>query len=278
MALYTMKELLADAQARRYGIGFFNTHNQEMLRACIGAAEERHSPIIVGTSESLLRYSDIDIIAPMLLDAARRAKVPVAVHLDHTYSFGNIMRALRCGFGSVMYDGSRSTYEENVRMSADIARVAHPMGVGLECELGCVGGLTDGDNQVDENVYTDPDMASSFVELTGADFLAVSIGTVHGVYKSVPKLDIGRLAAIRSRVNAPLVLHGGSGLSDNDFRATVTGGICKINIFTDIILAGKKSIAENLDKGYSDILKASEDAMRKAVGIKLDIFESAGKA
>jgi fructose-bisphosphate aldolase class II len=278
MALYTMKELLADAQARRYGIGFFNTHNQEMLRACIGAAEERLSPIIVGTSESLLKYSDLDTIAPMLLDAARRAKVPVAVHLDHTYNFGTIMRALRSGFGSVMYDGSRTTYEENVRMSADIARVAHPMGAGLECELGCVGGLTDGDNQVDENVYTDPDMASSFVELTDADFLAVSIGTVHGVYKSVPKLDLRLLSAIRSRINAPLVLHGGSGLSDEDFRATIAGGICKINIFTDIILAGKKSISENLDKGYSDILKVSEEAMREAVKIKLDIFESTGKA
>jgi fructose-bisphosphate aldolase class II len=278
MALYTMKELLADAQVKRYGIGFFNTHNQEMLRACITAAEELNSPIIVGTAEALLQYSDFDMISPMMLEAARNAKVPVAVHLDHTYNFDNIMRALRSGFGSVMYDGSRSTYEENVRVSADIARVAHPMGAGLECELGCVGGLADGDNQVDENVYTDPDMASSFVELTGADFLAVSIGTVHGVYKSTPKLDLNRLAAIRNRVEAPLVLHGGSGLSDDDFRATIVGGICKINVYTDIILAGKKAIADNMDKGYSDIFKASEAAMCEAVKTKLTVFGSAGKA
>jgi len=278
MALYTMKELLADAQEKRYGVGFFNTHNQEMLRACVTAAEELRSPIIVGTAEALLQYSDFATIAPMMLEMARNAKVPVAVHLDHTYNFDNIMRALRSGFGSVMYDGSRSSYEENVRVSADIARVAHAMGAGLECELGCVGGLADGDNQVDENVYTDPDMASSFVELTPSYFLAVSIGTVHGVYKSTPKLDLGRLAAIRSRVEAPLVLHGGSGLSDDDFRATIAGGICKINVYTDIITAGKKAIADNMALGYSDILMAAENAMCEAVKEKLRIFESAGKA
>lgn len=278
MALYTLKELLADAQARRYGVGFFNTHNQEMLLACIEAAEERRSPVVVGTAESLLRYSDFDTIAPMMLDAARRAKVPVAVHLDHSYSFGCIMRALRWGFGSVMYDGSRSTYEENVRVSADIARAAHPMGAGLECELGCVGGLADGDNHVDENVYTDPDMAASFVGLTGADFLAVSIGTVHGVYKSAPRLDLERLAEIRRRVDVPLVLHGGSGLSEGDFRAVIAGGITKINIYTDVITAGKKALAENLDKGYSDMLEASKNAMREVVTAYLDIFGSTGKA
>jgi len=282
MALYTLKELLADAQGRRYGVGFFNTHNQEMLLACIEAAEERRSPVVVGTAESLLRYSDFDTIAPMMLEAARRAKVPVAVHLDHSYSFECIMRALRWGFGSVMYDGSRSTYEENVRVSANIAQAAHAMGVGLECELGCVGGLAegfaDGDNRVDENVYTDPDMSASFVELTGADFLAVSIGTVHGVYKSEPRLDLERLAEIRKRVDVPLVLHGGSGLSEGDFRAVIAGGIVKVNIYTDVITAGKKALAENLGKGYSDMLEASKNAMREVVTAYLDIFGSTGKA
>ena len=278
MALYTMKEVLADAQGRHYGIGYFNTHNQEMLRACITAAEELSSPIIVGTAEALLPYSEFDMLAPMMLEAAKNAKVPVAVHLDHTYHFDVIMRALRCGFGSVMYDGSRCTYEENIRASAEIARIAHPMGVGLECELGCVGGLADGDNQVDENIYTDPDMASSFVELTGTDFLAVSIGTVHGVYKSKPRLDLARLAAIRSRVEAPLVLHGGSGLSDDDFRATIAGGICKVNVYTDIILAAKKAVEEHLDLGFSDILKTAEEAMREEVKKKLIVFGSQNKA
>lgn len=278
MSLYTMKELLSDAQRRQYGVGFFNAHNQEMIRACVSAAEELNAPLIMGTAEALLPYSDFETLAPMLLQAAKDAKVPVAVHLDHSYRFETVMQALRCGFGSVMYDGSRTTYEENVRISAEIARVAHAMGVGLECELGCVGGLSDGGSQVDENIYTDPDMASSFVALTGADFLAVSIGTVHGVYASKPRLDLNRLAAIRRRVDAPLVLHGGSGLSDDDFRATVAGGICKVNVYTDIILAAKQAVADNLELGYSDILKATEDAMREEVKKKLIVFDSQGKA
>ena len=234
--------------------------------------------MIMGTAEALLPYSDFETLAPMLLQAAKSAKVPVAVHLDHSYQFETVMRALRCGFGSVMYDGSRTTYEENVRASAEIARVAHAMGAGLECELGCVGGLSDGGSQVDENIYTDPDMASSFVALTGADFLAVSIGTVHGVYKSKPKLDLERLAAIRRRVDAPLVLHGGSGLGDDAFRATIAGGICKVNVYTDIILAAKQALKDNLELGYSDILKAAEDAMREEVKKKLIVFGSQGKA
>ena len=278
MPLYTMKELLSDAQQRQYGVGFFNAHNQEMIRACVSAAEELNAPLIMGTAEALLPYSDFGTLAPMLLQAAKDAKVPVAVHLDHSYSFETVMRALRCGFGSVMYDGSRTTYEENVRISAQIARVAHAMGAGLECELGCVGGLSDGGSQVDENIYTDPDMASSFVALTETDFLAVSIGTVHGVYASKPRLDLSRLAAIRRRVEVPLVLHGGSGLSDDDFRATIAGGICKVNVYTDIILAAKQAIEDNLELGYSDILKATEDAMREEVKKKLIVFGSQGKA
>ena len=278
MPLYTMKELLGDAQQRQYGVGFFNAHNQEMIRACVSAAEELNAPLIMGTAEALLPYSDFETLAPMLLQAAKDAKVPVAVHLDHSYRFETVMRALRCGFGSVMYDGSRTTYEENVRISAEIARVAHAMGAGLECELGCVGGLSDGGSQVDENIYTDPDMAASFVALTGTDFLAVSIGTVHGVYASKPRLDLNRLTAIRRRVDAPLVLHGGSGLSDDDFRATIAGGICKVNVYTDIILAAKQTIADNLELGYSDILKATEDAMREEVRKKLIVFGSQGKA
>ena len=278
MALYTMKELLSDAQQRRYGVGFFNAYNQEMIRACVQGAEELGAPVIIGTAEALLPYSELEGLAPMLLHAAKSAKVPVAVHLDHSYRFDTVMRALRCGFGSVMYDGSRATYEENVRNSAEIARVAHAMGAGLECELGCVGGLSDGGSHVDENIYTDPDIASSFVELTTADFLAVSIGTVHGVYASKPKLDLERLAAIRKRVDAPLVLHGGSGLSDDDFRATIAGGICKVNVYTDIILAAKKALADNMELGYADIIKTTEDAMREEVKKKLIVFGSQNKA
>jgi fructose-bisphosphate aldolase class II len=272
-----MKEMLADARKRSYGVGIFNAVNLEMIRAYVHAAEEAHSPIIIGTAEGLLQYSDFDWLAPVLLDAARRAKVPVAIHLDHTYTFETIMRALRAGFGSVMYDGSVKSYEENVQNSAEIARVAHPMGVGLECELGKVGGLAEGEGVTGKNIYTDPGQAAEFVEKTQADFLAISIGTVHGVYRETPKLDLQRLAEIRSRVEIPLVLHGGSGLSDDDFRNCIKGGICKVNIYTDIITAAVNTVRRESSLGYTDLNLQAEAAMREATVKKLRIFGSDNK-
>ncbi|MDR2185563.1 MAG: class II fructose-bisphosphate aldolase [Treponema sp.] len=274
MSLYTMKEILADARKRNYGAGFFNAVNIEMIRAYIRAAEDCRSPIIIGTAEALLKYGDFDWIGPVLLQAARLAKVPVAVHLDHTYRFDTIMRALRAGFGSVMYDGSVLSYEENVRRSAEIAGIAHPMGVGLECELGKVGGLDEGEGVRGENIYTDPGQALDFVEKTGADFLAVSIGTVHGVYRETPKLDLNRLAGIRAKVNKPLVLHGGSGLSDDDFKNCIKGGICKVNIYTDIITAAANAVRKERDLAYVDINEKAEAAMYEAAVDKLKIFGS----
>lgn len=273
-----MKEILTDAQEKGYGVGYFNAVNMEMVRACIRAAEQCQSPIIISTAEALMPYADFNWIVPIMLEQARRAKVPVAVHLDHTYNFELLMQALRAGFGSVMYDGSREkTSEENIRKSAEIVRIAHGMGVGVECELGSVGGLTDSNGKVDQMVYTEPEEAKSFVDQTGTDFLAVSIGTCHGVYKATPKLDIPRLHEIRKTVSVPLVLHGGSGLSDDDFRNTVAGGISKINVFTDVILAAKRAIAEHPDAGYTDLNLLAEDAMVEAAVRKLELFGGCGK-
>lgn len=278
MALYTMKELLRDAQERHYGIGYFNAVNLEMVRAYIQAAEEASSPIIIGTAEGLLNYASFEWIVPVFLEQARRAKVPVAVHLDHAYHFSTLMKALRMGFGSVMYDGSRGDYASNVKVSREITRIAHPMGVGVECELGSVGGLSDETGKEDVVIYTNPEHARAFIEETGADFLAVSIGTVHGEYKSMPKLDIPRLEQIRATVDIPLVLHGGSGLSDDDFRDTIRGGISKINVYTDIILSARKAMLENSNKLYTDIIQSAENAMRQATLVKLNLFGSSGKA
>ena len=279
MALYTMKEILKDAQARKYGVGYFNAVNMEMVRAYIDAAQECSSPIIIGTAEDLLPVASFEWITPLLLQAARDAKVPVAVHLDHTYSFDVLMQALRAGFGSVMYDGTREiSHEENVRKSAEIVRIAHGMGVGVECELGSVSGLSDANGKEDAMIYTKPEEASDFIEQTDADFLAVSIGTSHGVYKSTPKLDIPRLKEIRAAVDTPLVLHGGSGLSDDDFRNTIDGGICKINVYTDIIMAGRRAIDENPTCNYPDVIKKAEAAMKEATMKKLQLFGSSNKA
>ena len=278
MALYNMKEILLDAQKRAYGVGYFNAVNLEMIRAYIEAAEELDSPIIIGTAEALLPIAPFEWIVPAMLDAAQRARVPVAVHLDHTYHFNTLMQALRAGFGSIMYDGSRESHEDNLQHSAAIARIAHGMGVGLECELGSVSGLSDEAGHEDKMVYTEPSEAAAFLERTGADFLAVSIGTVHGVYKAEPHLDIPRLKQIRAAVDAPLVLHGGSGLSDADFQNTIAGGIVKINVFTDVILAAKRALAEHPEASYNDGICLAREAMKEATLEKLRIFGSAGKA
>ena len=278
MALYNLKEILLDAQKRAYGVGYFNAVNLEMIRAYIEAAEELDSPIIIGTAEALLPIAPFEWIVPAMLDAAQRARVPVAVHLDHTYHFNTLMQALRAGFGSIMYDGSRESHEDNLQHSAAIARIAHGMGVGLECELGSVSGLSDEAGHEDKMVYTEPSEAAAFLERTGADFLAVSIGTVHGVYKAEPHLDIPRLKQIRAAVDAPLVLHGGSGLSDADFQNTIAGGIVKINVFTDVILAAKRALAEHPEASYNDGICLAREAMKEATLEKLRIFGSAGKA
>lgn len=279
MALYTMKEILKDAQARKYGVGYFNAVNMEMVRAYIDAAEACQSPIIIGTAEALLPYGSFDWLIPLMLERAKLARVPVAVHLDHTYHFETLMQALRAGFGSVMYDGSRlPDHRDNVRLSAEIVKIAHGMGVGVECELGSVGGLSDESGKADAVIYTEPKDAREFTEQTGADFLAVSIGTQHGVYKATPKLDIPRLEEIRRTVDVPLVLHGGSGLSDDDFHNTIAGGISKINVYTDVILAAKKAIADHPEADYVDLNLYAENAMREATLKKLRLFGSAGMA
>lgn len=279
MALYTMKEMLADAQKRNYGVGFFNTFNCDMARAIIRAAEECNSPVIIGPAESLLKYGTFDWTMPVLLEQAAKAKVPVAVHLDHGYSYDIILQAAKMGCGSVMFDGTREEkHEDNIRKSAELAKACHAMGVGLECELGSVGGLSDETGHEDETAYTDPTEAKNFIEQTGADFLAVSIGTQHGVYKAAPKLDLQRLAEIRAVVDVPLVLHGGSGLSDDDFRNTIAGGIKTVNVFTDIILAAKAAIREDMNESYGDAMMRAEEAMKAAAVAKMQLFGSMGKA
>lgn len=277
--LYKTKEILTHALNEKYGVAYFNATDLHMVRAYIDAAEELNAPVIIGTSEGLLDlYGGYEWMAPLMLDAAKRAKVPVAIHLDHTYRFETVMNALRNGFGSVMFDGSRLSYEENVACCAEVAKIAHSMDVGVEFELGCVGGLADENGVQDQNRYTDPKQAKEFVERTGADFLAVAIGTVHGVYKTEPKLNLEILEQIHSELPIPLVLHGGSGLSDQDFRNTIARGISKINVYTDIIHAGADVIVRK-DKGvYADIMLEVEAAMKAAAMEKIEIFGGAGKA
>jgi len=253
-----------------------------MLEAAISAAEELRSPIIIGTAEVLLPYGELSLIAPSILHMAKRATVPVVVHFDHGVSFERCLEALKLGFTSVMFDGSAGEHSENVRATAEMVKIAHAFGATVEGEIGHVGDASRGDNETND-MYTTPEEAKKFVELTGVDALAVAIGTAHGAYKTAPRLDIDRLRKIRETIDTPLVLHGGSGLSDDDFRNTIKNGIAKVNIFTDLCVVGEEATAQNLgDKsgfnGYLTLRSHKVKAMKKAVMEKMILFGSNGKA
>ena len=280
--LVNLNDILKDAREKKYGVGLFNTTDTDMLEGVIAAAEELRSPVIVGTAEVLLPFGELKLIAPAIIKAAERATVPVVVHYDHGLTFDRCIEALDLGFTSVMYDCSTDSYEDNIKRVKEMADIAHSRGATIEGELGHVGdneGSKEGDSQLDDpsKFYTDPESAKDFVEKTGVDALAIAIGTAHGAYKSTPKLDIERLKQISATIDTPLVLHGGSGLSDDDFRNTIKNGISKVNIFTDLCLAGKAAMKENLEKDYLDIRNAKVEAFKTATMRKMKLFGSDGR-
>ncbi|MBZ4646429.1 MAG: ketose-bisphosphate aldolase [Clostridia bacterium] len=248
MALVTLKEILKDADEKKYAVGLFNTINLEMVRAIIGAAEQEKSPVIIGLAEVHIPYGSLETLAPIMVKAAKEAKVPVAVHFDHGMTFELIVKAMHLGFTSVMFDGSTLPYEENIATTAEYVKIAKVFGASVEAELGHVGGAEGGGDDSYESHYTNLEQAADFVARTGIDALAVAIGTAHGEYRTKPKLDLKRLRDIKARVNVPLVLHGGSGLSDDDFRNCIRNGISKINIFTDMSLSAVNTLRTEL--GY----------------------------
>jgi len=280
--LVNMKEMLEKARRSGYAVGFFDTVNEEMARAVIETAEELQAPVIVGTAEILLPVMGLDRVAEMLIPLAEKASVPVAVHYDHGLTFEKCMEALKLGYSSIMYDCSTASYEENLERVAEMGRICHAMNVTLEGELGHVGD-NEGAGKLarPEDYYTDPDTALDFVRKTGVDALAVAVGNAHGDYKFPPKLDFERITAIAQKTGVPLVLHGGSGLSDSDFREAASRGICKVNIFTDLDRAGKKGIEEGLKhevRFLSNLIPYEIEAMKKVVREKITLFGSDGKA
>ena len=280
--LVNMKEMLAKAQKEQYGIGFFNAVNVEMARAVIETAEELHAPVIVGTAEVLLPAMSLERVAEYLIPMAQKASVPVAVHYDHGLTFEKCMEALKLGFSSVMYDCSTASYEVNLDRVAEMVRICHATGVTVEGELGHVGD-NEGAGKLENpsDYYTDPAVAADFVQKTGVDALAVAVGNAHGDYRFPPKLDFERITAILEATGTPLVLHGGSGLSDDDFREAVRRGVCKINIFTDLDKAGKAGIEEGLKKGAASmmgLIPYEIEAMKEVVRNKIGLFGSIGHA
>lgn len=279
--LVNMKEMLLEARKGQYGIGFFNAVNVEMARAVIETAEEMQAPVIVGTAEILLPAMSLERVAEYLIPMARKARVPVAVHYDHGLSFDKCMEALKLGFTSIMYDCSTLPYEDNLKKLQQMVEICRAMGVTVEGELGHVGD-NEGEGKLacPADYYTDPQAAKEFVEKTGVDALAVAVGNAHGDYKFPPKLDFERISAISDITGTPLVLHGGSGLSDDDFREATRRGVCKVNIFTDLDKAGKRGVEEGLRAGAATmmgLIPYEIAAMKAVVKEKITLFGAVGK-
>lgn len=276
-----MNDILLKARAGHYGVGFFNAVNVEMARAVIETAEEMRSPVMIGTAEVLLPAMSLERVAEYLIPMAQKASVPVCVHYDHGLSFEKCMEAAKLGFTSIMYDCSMLSYDDNIASAAEMVNICHARDISVEAELGHVGD-NEGTGMLEcpEAYFTDPETAADYVRKTGVDALAVAVGNAHGAYKFPPKLDFERIALIAERTGLPLVLHGGSGLSDNDFRTAVQLGISKINIFTDIDRAGKAGIEKGLTEGARSMLELIPyeiSAMKEVVRNKIGLFGSAGR-
>lgn len=231
MSLVTMKTLLEQAKAEARGVGAFSVGNMEMIKGAIQAAEELNTPIILQIAEVRLKHSPLAMMGPMMVQAAKEAKVNIAVHLDHGLTIETVNKALELGFTSVMFDSSTYPLEENIDRTKQVVEIAKKYGATVEAELGLVGGSEDG--SCDHGIRcTNPDDAKLFCEETGVDALAVAIGNAHGNYPVAPQLAFDVLEQIQKKTNVPLVLHGGSGITDADFRKAISLGIVKVNIAT----------------------------------------------
>lgn len=279
--LVNMNDVLLPAKAEGYGVGFFNAVNVEMARAIIETAEELGAPVMVGTAEILLPAMELERVAEYLIPMAEKASVPVCVHYDHGLTFERCMEALKLGFTSIMYDCSTAPYEENVEKVARMVEICHAMGATVEGELGHVGDNAGaGKLEKPSDYFTQPDAAENFVSRTGIDSLAVAVGNAHGDYAFPPKLDFERIRVISERTGIPLVLHGGSGLSDDDFHKAVKLGVSKINIFTDIDKAGRAGVEKGLREGAKTMMQLIPyeiEAMKEVVSEKIRLFGSNGR-
>jgi fructose-bisphosphate aldolase class II len=284
MGLVPMADILEKANKEYYAVGGFNINNMEFLQGIIWAAEETDSPLILQASEGAIKYIGMDYVMSMVKAAVKDTHIPVALHLDHGSSFDVIMRCIREGFSSVMFDGSKYPFQENIKLTKEVVKAAHSVGVTVEAELGKIGGAEDDVVVEDRDAkFTNPDEAEEFVEKTGVDALAIAIGTAHGVYKGKPKLDFDRLDKINSLLNMPLVLHGASGVPEEAVRKAVTMGINKVNVNTAFQQAFTAKIRELFanDSELYDPRKycgPGRDAIKAKVKQKIEILGSKNKA
>lgn len=274
--IISLRELLQQAEHGHYAVGAFNCLSLENVEGAIQAAEELRSPIILQLAEVQFPCAPMELMAPIYLEAAKRATVPVVVHLDHGQSFETCAKAIKLGFGSVMFDGAGLPFEQNVAITAAVSRMAKGMGVDIEAELGKVGDVGVDDDKID--VFTDVEESAEFITRTGVDALAVAIGNQHGHYVATPQLNIERLKELHSRNNIPLVLHGGSGTSVEDFKACIHNGICKINVATAIQLGITEQVqhylATTAKPDYITMKQVMVEASKRVVAEHILLFES----
>lgn len=279
--LVNMRDLLKDAQKGNYAVGSFSVANMEMVLGVLKAAEELNAPVILQIAEVRLKQSPLELIGPLMVAAAKNAKTPVAVHFDHGKTKEKINQALELGFTSVMFDGSHLPLEENISQTLDIIKAAREYGAAVEAEIGCVGGSEDGSEDIAINC-TKPEDAVRFAEETGVDALAIAIGNAHGNYKSTPKLRFDILEECARLVSAPLVLHGGTGISPEDFVKCSKTGIKKINIATATFDSVENSVRtcynENKIKGYYDLQAAEVEGAYENAKRHILIFGTDNKA
>lgn len=267
--MYTsMKDMLWHAHDNHYAVMAINVVDMEQVKACIEAAEEEHSAVILNISPRQMKaHAYPYIMAPMVKNLAERASIPVALNIDHGVNMEDIAAAIQCGYSSVMVDASSFEFEENVRRVRAVVALAHAKGISVEAELGHVGVAANADGQ-NADLYTNVEQAKEFVDRTGCDCLAVAIGTAHGSYPKnmIPKLDFERLTELKARLDMPLVLHGGSGAGEENIRRAVACGINKINVCTDLMNYAKDSMVKILqeqpDIQYMEWHEAAEEAMK----------------
>ena len=258
--LVTMKDILNLCEAKGCAVGSFNTPNLESIMAVIQAAEDLDVPVIIQHAQAHEEIMPLATIGPIMLELAKGAKVPVAVHIDHGETIEYIYKALSMGFTSVMYDGSNLPFEENVANTKLVVSLAKKTGATVEAEIGSMGKRETGSGSAGsgkdpDKIYTNPDQAKKFVEMTGIDALACSFGTTHGVYINEPKLDFNVVENVREKTNIPVVMHGGSGVSREDFRTAIQKGVRKVNYYTYMAIAGGETIANQFHMGCIPVEK-----------------------
>lgn len=275
MSLVPMKTLLSEAEKRNIAIGAFSVGNMEMIMGAVSAAEELNTPIILQIAEVRLKNSPLELMGPMMVSAAKNAKVPIAVHLDHGLKFETVQKALELGFTSVMFDGSLLPLEKNIQEVKSVCEEAKKYGATVEAELGVVGG-NEGEGKQHEILCTNPDDAKIFCDETGVDALAVAIGNAHGNYPVLPSLRFDVLDDIHKTVSTPLVLHGGSGITDEMFRQSIMLGIRKVNIatasFNRLATSAKNYCDTHEDVNYFDLSKAEAEGVYENVKRHIKIF------